>query len=350
MNKPHRRSSRKQPVTIKEVAEKAGVSQMTVSRVINNQGLVKEATRTRVEQTIVELNYRPNLMARRLAGGKSLFIGLVYRNPSHGYLSKLLVGALNACKDGGHHLVLEDLSSGDGDLDPQAVANHLLRSGLDGIVLTPPLSNNQPVIDALKEKDIAYVCLAPGDISSTELRVEIDDVEAASSMTQYLIDQGHTRIGFVKGPEDHAAGSTRYKGFTLAMKRNNLSIEPSLVAAGAFTYLSGMEAGKSILQASTSPTAIFASNDDMAAGVIAAVRTIGKKVPDDITVVGFDDTDLATTFWPQLTTVHQPVAEMAEKSVDLLASYIHNDDLGEIENRKLLDFSIVKRDSDAKPR
>ncbi|PHR92912.1 MAG: transcriptional regulator [Robiginitomaculum sp.] len=349
MTQPRRRSHRKQPVTIKEVAEKAGVSQMTVSRVINRQGLVKEATREKVEQTISELHYRPNLMARRLAGGKSLFIGLVYHNPSQGYLSKLLVGALNACRDGGHHLVLEDLSSEDGELNPQAVIDRLRQSGLDGIILTPPISNNPDVIAALQKEGIAYVGIAPGATDPDGLRVEIDDAEAADSMTQYLIDQGHRRIGFVMGHKDHAASISRYNGFKLAMKRNNLEINPDHVETGAFTYYSGIEAGRKILTTKTPPTAIFASNDDMAAGMIAAARGFGFKVPKDISVVGFDDTDLATTFWPQLTTVRQPIAQMAEKSVDLLSSYIHNDDTTEIENRRLLEFSIVKRDSAIPP-
>ena len=134
--------SKRQPITIKEVAEEAGVSQMTVSRVLNKQKLVKESTRLRVEAAIAALNYRPNLMARGLAGGKSKLIGLAYYNPSPSYLSALLVSALKECRDLGHHLVIEDLSDIEGVLDNSVIVKRLSSIRLDGLILAPPLSSN----------------------------------------------------------------------------------------------------------------------------------------------------------------------------------------------------------------
>ncbi len=339
------RVGRRQHATIKEVAELAGVSQMTVSRVLNRREVVRETTRVRVEEAIRELNYRPNLLARSLAGGSSLFIGMIFNNPSNSYLSELLIGAMNRCREAGHHLVLEDFSSYDGAEDVDQLVDRLSGAGLDGVLVVPPLSEDQTLLKKLEEARISAVLIAPRGQPESGTSLSIDDEAAARQMTQHLIDKGHRRIGFVIGAEDQISSHRRHRGFLAAMKENGIEVDPALVKRGKFTYRSGMEAADDILALDDLPTAIFASNDDMAAGVIASAFRHGKRVPEDISVVGFDDTPIASAIWPQLTTVRQPIAEMGYQSVDLLAAFLNDPDADPDKRHTVLDVAVVERDS-----
>ena len=339
------RTGKKQHATIREVAEMAGVSQMTVSRVLNRRESVKKATRERVEEAIQALNYRPNLLARSLAGGKSLFIGLIFNNPSNNYLGELLVGTLHRCREAGHHLVIEDFSTTSRDKEIDALIERISGAGLDGIIVAPPVSEDEVILAKLREAGLRTVLSAPREAPADTVSVSIDDVAAADQITQYLIDRGHTRIAFVIGATDQSSSRRRYRGFDLAMARNGLKVEDSLVMQGDYTYRSGMVAGDHFFSLSDPPTAVFASNDDMAAGVIAAAHRRGKRIPEDVSIVGFDDTAIASAMWPQLTTVRQPIAEMGYQAVNQLAKVI-----GEGEGRKqdrniVLDVSVVERDT-----
>ena len=339
----------RQSVTIKQVAERAGVSLMTVSRVMNNTDLVRPSTRQKVEQAIDELNYRPNINARRLAGGKALFLGLLYHNPSPGYLTKILLGSLDACRRKGHHLVLEDLGRQTSYNHPEETVRSLKRAGLDGVIITPPLSNHHLFVDAIEASGILVVRIAPENIHTDKLRVAMDDVAAAQAMLQYLIAQGHRRIAFVKGNGDHPSAHHRFKGFSMGMAENGLDLPAELIHQGDFTYRSGLDAGRKLLSLPEPPTAIFSSNDDMAAGIVASAQMLGLKVPDDVSVAGFDDTEIATNIWPELTTVKQPITEMARRAVDLLTASIRTDTETEDACRALLDFELVIRDSVQSP-
>ncbi|MCI4645237.1 MAG: LacI family DNA-binding transcriptional regulator [Hyphomonadaceae bacterium] len=311
--------SKRQNATIKEVAEQAGVSQMTVSRVLNQRSLVKETTRLKVEAAIEALNYRPNMLARGLAGGKSMLIGLVYFNPSSGYLSELLVGALQTCRELGHHLMLEDLSEIEDGTDTSEIAMRLRKIGLDGLILTPPLSANKALIKLMHDAGVPTVLVSHEDPSGQFSSVVFDDTAAAHSMTEYLIACGHKRIGFITGPDQHPSSLSRKEGFERAMGEHDLEIDTSLVVEGDFTFRSGMEWAEQLLNKRVPPTAIFASNDDMAAGVIAAAHRRALKVPLDLSVVGFDDTAISAAIWPRLTTVRQPISEIARRAVKLLS-------------------------------
>ncbi|KCZ57297.1 hypothetical protein HY29_00810 [Hyphomonas beringensis] len=340
------RNGRRQHATIKEVAELAGVSQMTVSRVLNGRNVVRQATRERVEEAIRELKYRPNLLARSLAGGSSLFIGMIFNNPSNSYLSELLIGAMNRCREAGHHLVLEDFSSYIEPSDVDQLVERLSGAGLDGILVVPPLSEDDLLLSKLDEAGLPAVLIAPKSAEEAGISLAIDDEAAATRMTEYLIERGHKRIGFVIGAEDQMSSHRRHRGFMKAMEAHGLEVDPALVKQGKFTYRSGMEAADAMLALADLPTAIFASNDDMAAGVIASAFRHGKRVPEDISVVGYDDTPIASAIWPQLTTVRQPIAEMGYQSVDLLANYISNgDDTDSSQRNAVMDVSVIERDS-----
>lgn len=355
MSQSQIRMNKRQSVTIKEVAERAGVSLMTVSRVLNKQSVVKEETRARVEEAMRDLNYRPNMLARGLAGGNSIFIGLVHANPSGSYLSEFLVGALNKCRELTHHLVLEDMVIGE-DTSVEEFERHLRNIGLDGMIVTPPLSENPAFIQALRNIAAPFVLVSPGDNAPEDASVIINDRQAAEMMTTYLIEKGHRRIGFILGKPDQSSTYRRHEGFLAAMKAHGLDIAADDVIQGAFTYRSGMQAAEKILGQATPPTAIFASNDDMAAGVIAMAHQRGLKIPQDLSVVGFDDTPIATAIWPQLTTIRQPIADMAQSAVTMLSESVAGT-TGNGTGKPLpryehlvLDIAIVERDTVGAPK
>ncbi|WP_143435530.1 LacI family DNA-binding transcriptional regulator [Henriciella aquimarina] len=340
--------TKRRPITIKDVAEKAGVSQMTVSRVLNKQTLVKAATREKVEAAIAALNYQPNLMARGLAGGRSKLIGLAYYNPSPSYLSELLVSALKQCRDLGHHLVIEDLSDIEDALDTSAIVERLRTIHLDALILTPPLSGNAALLQLIEGLGIATVLFGNAG-GGGQSSVVFDDAAAAHAMTEHLIAHQHSRIGFVRGPDEHPSSAQRAAGYEKALSEHGLALDEQLVCHGDFTFRSGMAAGEVLLGQTVPPTAIFASNDDMAAGVIAAAHRRGLQVPAQLSVAGFDDTAIAAAIWPPLTTVRQPIAEMAQAAIGLITEVTGEDWDGQPLNRVNDIIRIVERESVGPP-
>ena len=337
--------------TMKAVAERAGVSLMTVSRVLNDTARVKPETRERVERAVADLDYRPNLGARRLAGGRSRFIGLLYHNPSGGYLGKVLRGALDACREFGHHLVLEDFGHTDPYRDPEEAVRALNLVDLDGVIVTPPLSSHAPFMAVLETLGVPVVRIAPEDIHVPgSLRVAMDDAQAVEDLLAHVVARGHTRIAFLKGPTGHAASQHRLDGFLRGMRIHGLPVTRDSVREGDFTYRSGLVAGRAMLRESLPPTAILAGNDDMAAGVVGAAHRLGMSVPEDVSVCGFDDTELATTIQPELTTVRQPIAAMAHRAMALLTAHLDGDAEAAEGFRGLMPYSIVQRDSVAAPK
>ena len=340
--------NKKKNATIKEVAELANVSLMTVSRVLNDESLVKSSTRSKVNSAIRALNYRPNMMARKLASGKGLFIGLLYRNPSPAYLSELLLGSLNTCREKGHYLVVEKPIMSEDMVAIEHIEKRFLATSIQAVMMAPPLSDDRELIETINRLGISHVCISPEVVTPGELCVRIDDKAAANEMTQFLIDLGHKEIGFIQGPDDHSASGLRLEGFHNAMHENKLNTPAQHTEQGDFTYLSGMQAAKKLLSKTNNLSAIFACNDDMAAGAIAAANQAGLRVPEDISIAGFDDTYSATFVWPPLTTVRQPIKEMTEKVVELIEQKL-SDVAPELEE-VILDHEILARGSTCKPK
>ncbi|HEY4113745.1 MAG TPA: LacI family DNA-binding transcriptional regulator [Rhizomicrobium sp.] len=330
-------------VTIQEVARHAGVSPMTVSRVVNGESNVKEATRARVAASIKALHYSPNQAARSLASADAIRIGLLYSNPSAAYLSEFLVGSLEQSSVSGCQLVIEKC---DGPDSERAAIAKLANTGADGIILPPPLCDSAESLAAVAEKNIPAVGVATGRPSPAISSVSIDDLEAVRAMTHYLIGLGHKRIGFIKGHPNQTASEQRFDGFKAAMKEAGLPGSAS-VAQGYFSYRSGLAAAEKLLEAAERPTAIFASNDDMAAAAVSVAHRLGFDVPRDLSIVGYDDTPVSATVWPALTTVHQPIADMARAAVGVLLDQIRAKRGGAPAKpvRKLLGFTLVFRES-----
>jgi LacI family transcriptional regulator len=336
--------------TISDVASRAGVSPMTVSRVINGEKNVRQETRKRVETAIAELNYAPNAAARTLAGGDDIRIGLLHSNPSFAYLSEFLVGSLDQASRSNVHLVVEKCDENGGEA---AAVRRLLRGRIDGVVLPPPLSDSPATLAALEEYRVPVVAVATGRAPDWALSVSIDDRQAAYDMTRHLIGLGHQRIGFITGNPNQTASAERLAGYHGAMVDAGLAEDPGLVADGLFTYRSGLDAAELLLDLPNPPTAIFAANDDMAAATVAIAHRNGLDVPGDLTVCGFDDTALATTIWPELTTIRQPVTEMSRTAIDLLVRAIRatKPNAPAIGKPHLIAaYELIRRQSDAAPR
>ncbi len=333
--------------TITDVARHAGVSIKTVSRVLNREPNVRLETRERVEAAVAALDYRPSQSARSLAGARSYLIGLLFDNPSAAYLSDVQFGAVDRCRASGRHLVIEPVDSTASDL-PALIRQSCLGLRPDGMIVTPPICDDVRVLDCLEGLAIPYVRLGPRALEARGPQIVLDDRAASAAMTRHLIAQGHRDIGFILGHPDHGASERRRRGFVDAMAEAGLSVPEHRVARGLFSFDSGMRAAEILLQTDR-PTAIFASNDDMALGVMAAAQRAGLRTPQDLSVAGFDDTQAARAAWPPLTTVSQPITLMSAAAADML---IAGDATGPFVDGppvRTFDFSIQTRGSVAPP-
>jgi LacI family transcriptional regulator len=277
-------------------------------------------------------------------------MGLLYANPSAGYLAEFLIGALHAARSAGVHLVIESCESEDAD-EQAEVIRRFANSEVEGVILPPPLSESQPIMAELYAMGIPVVTVATGAPREESLNVRIDDHAAAMEMTRYLLDLGHREIGFIKGHPNHVASHDRFRGFCDALAEAGIDPDAASVEQGYFSYRSGLTAGERLLSRPETPTAIFASNDDMAAATVSVAHRQGLDVPRDLSVVGFDDTALATSVWPELTTVKQPIAAMAEAALELLIADLRRRRTGAPHKfaERVLSHAMIIRESSGPP-
>ncbi|XDY82024.1 LacI family DNA-binding transcriptional regulator [Stenotrophomonas rhizophila] len=347
-NSPKAARRKASGITIEDVAAHAGVSAMTVSRVIHGHASVRDANRERVMRSVRELDYRPNLAASALAAAQHTCIALIYTNPSSSYLRELLVGALRGSTRAAAQLVIATWD----ELGPQArcEAARQLSTSVAGVILPPPLCESKAIVDQFVGAGIPVVSIASSHLNDRISCVRIDDRQASHDMVSYLIAHGHTRIGYIKGDPNQTASAHRWQGYRDALADAGIGYTPALVQPGFFTYRSGLDAAERLLSLQPPPSAIFASNDDMAAAVISVAHRRGLEVPGDLSVVGFDDTSAATMVWPELTTIHQPVAEMADSAVDILLREIRRTDSSErVTVNQVLAHQLITRASVSRP-
>jgi LacI family transcriptional regulator len=306
--------------TIVDVAREAKVSIKTVSRVFNEASNVRPETRERVTEAATRLKYHPNVIAQGLVGRRTYMLGLFYENPSPNYIFELQRGALDRLRNERYRLVVLPIES------TAAVADNvvgLVRSAaLDGIILTSPSADNPVIIENLRDAQFPFVRIGAANPLETAPNNTMDDVAASRLMVEYLIGLGHLRIAVIKGDPTHPASHARTQGYQLALRKAGLQLDESLVEQGMFNFESGLAAAKRLFALDPRPTAIFAQNDDMAAGVIAAAHDQGIAVPHELSVVGFDDSAIATVVYPRLTTIHQPVRDMARAAADTLIAML----------------------------
>lgn len=303
--------------TMLDVAKLAGVSKKTVSRVLNNEPNVRAETIARVKAAMTELDYRPSLSARSLATNRSFQIALLYDNPVAHYIVRVQTGVLQYCQSQGYSLVIQPCQHEQESITD--VIDELIRqSNVDGFVLTPPLSDMQIVTDHLEAIQKRYVRIAPAQTTDGSDCAYCDDEQSAFEMTEHLIGLGHRNIGFVLGHPDHGASQLRFEGFKKALVKHAVPLNEKYLVQGYFDFESGKLAAEKLLSLDHPPTAIFAANDEMASGILAVAHQRQMSLPNDLSVAGYDDDPLASQIWPNLTTVKQPVIEMARAATKLL--------------------------------
>jgi LacI family transcriptional regulator len=328
--------------TINDVARHAGVSIKTVSRVINQEPNVRSATQSRVRQVIEQLGYRPSMSARVLAGKRSYLVGLLYDNPSASYITNIQQGVLAVCRETSYDLLIHPCDYQSKTLREE-IGQFLDQSRVDGVILTPPVSDLPSLRRYIKQKQVPCAFVAPGGRTVNDTSVATNDREVCAAMVAYLAELGHRDIGFILGHPDHLAIAHRHEGFLEGMKNAGLRTPQSLRLQGYNTFESGLECGRRLLGRKRRPTAIFASNDDMAAGVLRAAHDLELAIPGDLSVAGFDDIPLAGQIWPPLTTIRQPIEAMARAATRLLLRKVANQSADGIERR--IESRLVIRES-----
>jgi LacI family transcriptional regulator len=315
-----------QRTTIKDVARRAKVSLKTVSRVINNEPAVQDRTRERVQRAIDELDYRPDLSARSLRSAQSFAIGLVYDNPNPYYIIAVQEGVLSVCRESGFGLQIHPCNSASPKLADELV-DLVRRARLAGLVLAPPMSERMELIRHLAANDVKFVRIlsAAEDPNDGFPCVYVDDRDAAYAITEHLIQLGHTRIGFLWGGKSHRSSPERFKGYESALKDYGIALNNRLVVHGDYSFDDGFRGATKLLALKEPPTAIFGSNDEIAAGVLAAAKSRNMEVPYQLSIAGFEDSPFSKQSWPALTTAKQATEDIARHAAQRLIAELRRE-------------------------
>ncbi|MEM0928283.1 MAG: LacI family DNA-binding transcriptional regulator [Pseudomonadota bacterium] len=338
--------------TMLDVAKLAGVSVKTVSRVINNEPHVQDALRVRVKTAAKNLGYIPSASARSLRSRRSYQVHLINHATTGTYIHCIQAGALQVCQDGGYQLLVSIMSDHRGNLVEafkRRFERHLERNKPDGVILVPPFADVDGISRWLTDQGVSVARIGVNTIDNCVVSVLIDEFEAARDLTSLLVARGHKRIAFIRGSEDQSATEERFRGYASVLDEAGIPFDPDLVIEGDFHFPTGVAAGLRLFEQPHRPTAVFAANDDMAAGVIVAGHKLGLVAPRDFSVVGFDDADIAEMTWPALTTVRQPVLDFGTvATLDLIRSFEESDG-SRVSTRRVLDYELVLRDSVGPP-
>lgn len=297
--------------TINDVARAAGVSKKTVSRVINRSPLLKEGTREKVEAAIAQLGYVPNPQARALALRRNFLVGLLYDNPNAQTVLNFQEGVLDAIHDTEFALVVRPVDRHSPNLLDD-IRDFLEKQRLFGVMILPPISEWDEIAEICRELQCEYVRMGSAELDDAAHMVESNDREAVARAIDHLVEQGHRQIGIITGPDGFRSARERREGFFDGIQRHGLECPVEYIAQGHYTFESGKDAANSLLNCSNPPTAIFASNDEMAAGALHIAQELAIKVPDHLSLIGFDDSPTAAHVWPPLTTVRWPIKAMAK--------------------------------------
>jgi LacI family transcriptional regulator len=318
-----------------------------VSRALNDAPHVSEAVRRRVKEAAAALDYHPNLAAQSLIARRSYLIGLTYERPSPSYVVELQNGALGRLENERYRLVV--LPFNHVASRPEELGKLLLRAGLDGVLLAPPACDQPVLLDMIERQKLPYARITPHSDLDRGLVVAMDEVAAGHTVATHILSLGHRRVGIILGDPSHAASRGRLEGYRQAFDEAGVAIDDSLVGTGDFTYDVGYRVARELLDGPLRPTAILAQNDDMAVAAIAAARNLGLSVPQDLSVAGFDNSEVSRTAWPPLTTVHQPVREMAWDAANRLIAMLDADTDGDAPRRRDHLHELLVRASTAPP-
>jgi LacI family transcriptional regulator len=335
------RRQQAQRKTIDDVAERAGVSIKTVSRVFNREPNVRQATRDKVFATARTLGYAPNISARRLAARRSFIVALLYRDDDvNHYIPDIQHGALDTCRERGYNLLLHPCQ---GDIDDAALEIEQLarQSLLDGFIVTPPLADSRKLMAAMGRLAVPFVRVSQLYREQFSPSVSVGDRLGAYRMTEYLAGLGHRNIAFIVGNQNQGASVDRLQGYRDAVKEFELTHNPEWIRQGDFTFESGSRCMTELMSLKKQPTAVFASNDDMAAGALLIAHRQGHEVPRDMSIVGFDDIAMSQRLWPPLTTVRQPTKKAAAVATTLLLDSLRTGDYSPV-NREIPTELVIR--------
>lgn len=306
-------------VTINDVAKLASVSIKTVSRVMNSESSVRDSTRDKVRAAIKQLNYQPNQAARSLASTKSYTIAFIYDNPNAYYIIDMQNGILAECRKQGYELLIHPCDSKCDNIIADLI--HMVQhSRVAGLVLTPPFSEMPEIITALSHLNVNMIRIISGEQQPDDLSpcIMVNDKNAAFNVTQHLIDLGHHNIGFLNGGLEHLSSHQRLAGYKQALIDNRLEVKESFIIQGDYSFEAGVNGANQLLKQSVKPTAIFACNDEIAAGALFAARLQNFKVPGELSIIGFENSPFSRQTWPKLTTADQPNQIIAQHATSLL--------------------------------
>lgn len=312
-------TKRPKTITIFDVAKEADVSYSTVSRVVNNYEFVKPETRQRVEAAMARLGYVANPQARSLAGGASKVIGLLVHGLDNSYITEIIRGIDSECAKADYDLMLYTTHRNKGK--ESAYVATLTRGMADGLLLVLP-RNPEAYFAVLQEQEFPYVLVDHQGLGTDSSAVGTTNWQGAFDATEYLIQLGHREIGFITGSMDLGVAQDRYEGYKAAMTRYEIPFRSEYIGDGDFRKEGGYDATNVFLTLPKPPTAIFASNDISAFGAMEAILEHGLRIPQDISLIGFDNIPQTTLVYPHLTTVHQPLEDMGRVATQMLLSYL----------------------------
>jgi len=328
--------------TIKDVAQLAGVSITTVSHVINETRFVSDELRTSVLAAVEELNYRPNVLARSLRRGETKTIGLIVPDNSNPFFAEVARIVEDVGFENGYSVIL---CNSDGNADKEAAyINVLITKQVDGVIFIAA-GGKQEHLRELMAQHIPVV-VADRDIPQTLADVVlVNNEQGGYDAARYLITLGHRRVACIAGPSDVSPSADRVHGYRRALRESGIPVAQELIVSGDFRSPSGETAMAQLLRLDEPPSAVFACNDVMAIGALRAVRSAGLQVPGDVSIIGFDDISSASAVSPALTTIAQPIVELATQAAQFLISRIQNGQEGRSGQRIVLDTELVVRNS-----
>jgi LacI family transcriptional regulator len=332
--------------TIQDVAELAGVSKKTVSRIINNSPSVNTATRDAIQSLITDIGYRPDPQARGLAAKRSFLVGLITDNPTPQYVVNIQQGILDVIRQTGYELVVYPC-----DRKSETFLEDALRfievQKLYGVILTPSVSEDENLAEVLRSVGCAYIRIASIALDMESRMIVTNDRVGGKHLADHLIGLGHKRIAWVEGRRSFRSSTERIAGFKDGLADHGVSVPTDYQLRGDYTFESGIAIGADLLDLDPPPTAVFAANDEMAAGILQALHVAGQTPPESLSVVGYDDFETATRVWPRLTTARTPARKIGRLAAERLFEFHDEGREGRRENETWP--ILIERDSTRRP-
>ena len=333
--------------TMQDVAELAGVSKKTVSRIINNSPSVNAATRDAIQALILAIGYRPDPQARGLASKRSYLVGLITDNPTPQYVVNIQQGILDVIRQTGYEPVVHPCDRKSETFLEDALGFIEVQK-LYGVILTPSVSEDENLAEALRSAGCAYIRIASIALDMESRMIVTNDRVGGRYLADHLVSLGHERIAWVEGRRSFRSSTERIAGFMEALVDHGISVPEEYQLRGDYTFESGIAIGADLLDLDPPPTAVFAANDEMAAGILQALHVAGHTPPEALSVVGYDDFETATRVWPRLTTARTPARKIGRLAAERLFEF--HDEGQNVRGENETWPVLIERDSTRRPK